>query len=218
MARFGLGSVLAGVVLVGSLAPVALAQDTKSARGTVTAISGDTVTVKAGTQELKFMVDPKTVLTATGAGTAERKAEAAGTAGPKLADFLKAGDAVEVSYREMGGMLHASNIRRVRSPGAGGGSTSEERADTSSGTVDSLTGTTLTISGSTGGGGTFKQSFMVDAKTRVIALGAGTAAAGQGGKVTITDFVGVGDQVTVTYQKMGDALHANEVRVRAKKK
>jgi hypothetical protein len=36
--------------------------------------------------------------------------------------------------------------------------------------------------------------------------------------VALSDFVGVGDQVTVTYRQAGTVLHADEVRVRMKKK
>jgi hypothetical protein len=181
-------------------------------------MTGNSLTVKAGDRELKFTIDGKTVLTAEGAGTADRKAEAAGKPGPKLSDFIKVGDAVEVSYHETGGTLHAANVRRVASVGGGGGgTTSESRTETANGTVESLSGSTLTITGSTSGG-TFKQSFTIDGKTRVVAVGAGTAASAAGGKVSIADHVGVGDQVTVTYRTAGTTLHAEEVRVRAKKK
>ena len=217
MRRITLGCSLAVVALVGWLVAPALAQGTKTARGNVTAMTADTMTVKAGEKEMKFSVDAKTVLTASGAGTAERKAEAAGKGGPKLADFVKVGDAVEVEYHETGATLHAANIRRIRSAGAGGGTTSDDRAQTATGRVESLTGSTLTIAGSQGGG-TFKQSFTIDAKTKAVAVGAGTAAQAAGGKVSFNDVVGVGDQVTVTYRQSGDSLHAEEVRVRAKKK
>ena len=187
----------------------AAAQETKSARGTVIAVGGDSITVKAAERELKFAVDSKTVLTASGAGTADRRADAAGKPGPRVADFVKAGDAVEVSYQETGSTMRASNIRRVTS--AGSQSMPADRAD---GRVDSISGSTLAISGSAGSGGSFKQSFAVDANTKVIAVGASTAAAG--GKIVLTDFVGVGDQVTVSYTKAGSGLHADEVRVRSK--
>ena len=121
MRRTILGRSLAVVTLVGWLVTPALAQDTKSARGNVTAMTGDSITVKAGDRELKFAVDAKTVLTASGAGTASRQAEAAGKPGPKLADFVKVGDAVEVNYREAGGTMTAANIRRIQSAGSGGG-------------------------------------------------------------------------------------------------
>ena len=209
--RFAIALLIVGV----GFAPQAAAQETKSARGTVTAISGGSITVKAAEQELKFTVDPKTVLTASGAGSADRKAEAAGKPGLLLADFIKAGDAVQVTYQETGGTMRATRIQRVNSAGSGGGSTSGDRSELSSGTVDSLSGTTLAISGSAGSG-SFKQSFTVDATTKVVAMGASTAASATGGKVALGDFVGVGDQVTVRYHKVGTGLHADEVRVRAK--
>ncbi len=203
------------IVVGGGLASQAAAQGSKSARGTVTAIAGDSITVKAAEGELKFTVDPKTVLTVSGGSTAERKAEAAGKPGPKLTDFVKAGDGVEVAYQVTGSTMHASSIRRVASAAPGGGSTSSERSESANGTVDSLSGTTLAISGSTGSG-TFKQSFAVDGTTKVIAVGGSTAATAAGGRVAIGDMVGVGDQVTVNYHKAGSGLHADEVRVRAK--
>ena len=80
------------LALLASLVVPVYAQDTKSARGTVTAIAGDTVTVKAGTQELKLMVDAKTTVVTEGGGTATRAATAKGAAGPKLAELLKVGE------------------------------------------------------------------------------------------------------------------------------
>jgi hypothetical protein len=207
--------VLALLLVFGWVHSPAQAQDTKSARGTITAIGGDSITVKSADREMKFAVDAKTVLTATGAGTASRKAAASGKPGLNLTDFVKTGDSVEVSYQESGGMMRATSIRHVSSAGGGsaGGGT-----ETANGTVESITKSTLTITGSIGGGGSFKQSYALDANTRVIAEGAGTASAKQQGKVSLTDFVGVGDQVTVTYRTVGSGLHADEVRVRAKKK
>ena len=210
--RFGL--LLAGIIGISVVASAA-AQDGKTS-GTVSALTGDTMTIKAADGEKKFVVDAKTVLVASGAGTADRRAEAAGKPGPRLSDFVKTGDNVEVTYREVSGTMHATNIRRVAS--LGGGGSGSGGAETSNGTVDAITATTLAISGSGGGGSKFKQTFTIDGTTRVMAAGAGTAAARQGGKVPITDFVGVGDQVMVTYNKKGTTLHAEEVRVRAKKK
>ena len=202
------------LLIVGGLASQAVAQGTKSARGTVTAIGGDSITVKAAERELKFTVDPKTVLTASGAGTAERKAEAAGKPGTRLTDFVKTGDAVEVSYQETGTTMRASSIRHVTDAGSKGGATSAERSESANGTVDSLSGSTLAISGKTGSG-TFKQSFAVDGTTKVIAVGGSTASDAKG-KVKIAELVGIGDQVTVNYRKAGSGLHADEVHVRVK--
>ncbi|MGD9905296.1 MAG: DUF5666 domain-containing protein [Vicinamibacterales bacterium] len=209
---------LAVLVVVGWMAPPAAAQETKSARGSVTALGPTTLSVKAGAVDLTFTVDPKTELVAAGAGTAERRADAAGRPGPRLADFLAVGDAVEVRYQDMGAMLHARRIQKVSSAGPAGGMTSDARAMASTGSVTTVSGAVLTISGSTGGGGTFTQSFTVDRETKVVAAGAGTAAAARGGTLALTDAVGVGDQVSVSYRKMGDRLHAAEIRVTAKKR
>ena len=217
MRRTTMVFVAAVILVVGGQGGRLAAQDTKSARGTVTALGADSITVKAGAQELVLTVDAKTVLTASGAGTADRRAEAAGKAGPRLADFVKVGESVEVGYQETGGKMRAATIRKVGSAGAGGGSTAEDRAMTSSGTVASVTGTMFTISGSSGGGASFTQSYTVTRETTVVAVGAGTASAKSGG-IAFTAAVGVGDQVTVSYRKVGEALHAESVRVTAKKK
>lgn len=216
MSGTGFRLAMALLIVSAGLTARASAQETKSARGTVTAVGGDSITVRVAEQELKFTVDPKTRLIAAGAGTAERQAEAAGKPGPRVGDFVKTGDAVEVSYQATGSTMRASSIRRVNSAGGGGGSTSGDRAETANGTVDSISGSTLAISGSAGSKGSFKQSFAVDATTKVVAIGASTAAAAKGGKVVLSDFIGVGDQVTVMYRKAGSGLHADEVRVRAK--
>lgn len=218
MRRTVLAVPLAALALVAWLTPQALAQPTKTARGTVTAIVADSITVMAGTQEMKFMVDEKTTITATGAGTAARAATAAGKSGPKLAEVLKVGEAVEVSYHEMGGSMHAASVRRIASAGAGGGgTTSEPKTETANGTVDTVTPTSLSITGSRAGG-TFKQTFTLDGTTRVVGEGAGTAAAAKGGKFVITDYVSVGDRVSVSFHAVGATVHASEVRVTMKAK
>jgi uncharacterized protein DUF5666 len=203
--------------LVALVAGLAQAQPTQKARGTVTALSADSITISAGDKPMTFMVDAKTVVTASGAGTASRAAEAAGKAGPKLAEVLKVGEAVEVEYHDMGGKLHAANVRRTRTPGAGGGGvTTEDKTEMANGTVEAVTATSLSIAGSGGGGASFKQTFTIDQQTKVIGRGAGTAAAK--GKVTAPDLVAVGDRVSVSYHKMGDTLHAAEIRVTQQKK
>lgn len=202
------------MALLGWVAAVPAQAQDKSARGSVTAVGVDTVTVKAGAQDLKLTVDPKTEIIAEGAGTANRAAIAKGGSGAKLADLVKVGENVEVSYREAGGMMHATSIRKVRSAGAGGGGVTEAKAATpiSNGVVTAVSGTSLTISGSTGGGGKFTQTFVIDSGTHVVAEGASTASAK--GKVTITDLVKMNDTVQVTYVENGSTLRATEVRKR----
>ena len=84
------------------------------------------------------------------------------------------------------------------------------------GTVDSVTLTSLSVKGAAGGGATSMRTYAIDNDTKVIARGAGTAAAASGGKLIITDVVAAGDKVSISYHLMGDMLHATEVRVTGK--
>lgn len=216
MRRMLLAVPVAAFVLVGWFALEATAQTTKTSRGRVAALTGDMITVTVDGQEKKFTVDAKTIVTAEGGSTASRQAEATGKTGPKLADLVQVGNAVEVSYTESGGTMRATGIRRVadvgRSGEAGGSS------ETVTGTVDSISGNAVTLSGSISGGGTFKQTIAVDTSTKIVAEGAGTAAAQTGGKLVLSDHLGPGDRVTITYETKGNTLHASEIRVRQRVK
>jgi len=181
------------------------AQESKS-RGTLTAMAADSITVKVAQTEMKFAVDSKTVVEAPGGGTKSRAAQAAGQAGPKLSDVLKVGDAVEVSYTDAG--RRATSIRKVSSPGSGG-----VPGKNSSGTVTAVSASSLSIEGSSGGGAKFTQTFVIDAKTHVVARGASKSLAGGG---PITNAVGKGDHVDVAFEESGTTLRATEVRVMSK--
>jgi hypothetical protein len=91
-----------------------------------------------------------------------------------------------------------------------------DKTQHASGTVTSVSLTSVTIGGGAGGGAKFTRTFAVDSDTKVVAKGAGTAAAAMGGRTAITDMVGNGDRVTISYHKMGEMNHAAEVRVTAK--
>ncbi len=97
-------------LVVGAWPAVSTAQDTKTARGTLTAMDSRSLTVKVGANDMKFAVDAQTVVVASGAGTKARKAEAAGQAGPKLADVLKTGQALILNYREPGGTMYPTRV------------------------------------------------------------------------------------------------------------
>ncbi len=194
----------------------AAADDTKTARGTVTAIAADVLTVSVAGKEMKFTVDIKTVVIAPGGGTKERKAQAAGALGPKLADVVKVGSSVEVSYHDMGGTLHAAQVRAV--PAAGAGSKSADKpakpaAKTASGKVKSVSANSLTV---TGGGKDW--TFTVDAATNVVGTGIGTIVKAKGGKAPITDLISDGDSVTVTYHDTGATMQAASVHLTARAK
>ncbi len=200
-----LGFTLAFVCGVGSQA---FAQTgAKTARGTVTAMAADSLTVKVANVDMTFTVDSKTMVTAAGAGTKDKAATQAGMSGPKMGDVIKVGQAVSVSYQDMGGKLHASSIRAVSTPGG-------SPATSSNGTVKSVSATSMTIDGSGSSGSTFTQTFTIDGNTKVVGKGAGTAT--KGAKVVITDLVASGDHVSVSFHQMGDMLHASTVTVTQK--
>lgn len=115
MRRTILALPLAVFTIAALLATQAHAQDPKKARGKVTAMTATSVSLDAAGTPMSFAVDEKTKVEAPGAGTATRRAEAAGKPGVKLADVIKTGDAVEVSYHDVGGKMQASMIRKVSS-------------------------------------------------------------------------------------------------------
>jgi len=209
MKSASLALALAVVALVAVPASIA-AQETKMARGTVSIVAEDSVTVKTPEKEMKFAADSKTTVEAIGGSTKSRQAKAAGQAGPKLTEVLKVGQPVTVSYTEAGGVLKAVSIRAISS--LGGNTAAAPRAIV--GKVTSITPTSMVISGSANVGSSF--TFTIDGSTKVIGKGAGTAAAAAGGKTVITDLVSTGDTVNVAYHQMGDTLHAAEIRVSAK--
>jgi hypothetical protein len=204
------------LVAVITLHPTSVRAQDKTARGTVTAMAGDSITVKAADGDMKFSVDTSTAVVARGAGTKAGRAAAAGQAGPKLSDVVKVGQGVEVTYSGMGASMHATQIRAVAAGAGGGASAGGAKTQTASGTVSSVSLTSISIGGGAGGGAKFSRTFAVDASTNVVARGAGTAAAASGGRTAITDIIANGDHVSISYSAMGGMNHASEIRVTAK--
>jgi hypothetical protein len=192
------------------------AQEERVVRGVVSEIGGSSLTVTAGGKLMTFGADSKTKIENRGAGTKTRQITATGKPGPHLGDVLKVGQSVAVTYRDVAGKPYASFIRAipsVRNSGPSGEPATEMR---SNGTVKAIAGDTITIVGASGGGGSFTQTFLVSAATKVIGKGAGTATAAKGGKVPFTDLVAAGDKVSISYHRAGDALEASDVRVTIK--
>jgi hypothetical protein len=210
MKRLLLALPLAVLSVVGLPTSHAFAQDAKTAHGTVTDIGGSWVTVKAGAQEMKFGVDSQTRVEVRGGATKSRQLAMAGKPGPFLADVMKVGQTVAVNYHDTDNGPHASLFRVISSPGSMATASSEER---SRGIVKSLGTDSLTISGPSGAGATFTQTFIVDSKTKVIAKGAGHATAARGGRMPFTDLIASGDRVSVSYRKSGNTLYASDVQV-----
>jgi hypothetical protein len=204
-----LGS-LAGAILAVSVPLAAAAQDTKTVKGTVTAVGPSSITVKAADASPTFNVDDKTDIVARGASTATKAARAAGKSGPVLADIVKIGDPVEIKYHDAG--MHAASIR-VLPAGANLNPPPPPapRSQTATGIVTAVTATSLTLKTKEG-----EQTFVIDAKTAVVGKGLGTktAQAKEAGKTTtLSDLIGTGDEVGVRYTEHDGAKHASEVRV-----
>ena len=200
-----LGVALLAMAVV--VSPRVLAAQDKTARGTVITMTGDSLTVKVGANDIRFGIDSKTTLVASGAGTQARRSE---TGEVRLADFIKTGQPVIISYRETGSTMYATRVERVSSAPSGGTvSSPASSTKSSSGTVKSVAAGSLTM---TAEGRDL--TFLVDANTSVVAKGAGTkSAAAPGGKIAITDVVRAGERVAVTYHETGTTMHAAEVRV-----
>ena len=77
---------------------------------------------------------------------------------------------------------------------------------TALGVVKAMGSDWITINGKSGGGASFEQTLKIDAKTMVLAKGASTAVAAQGGRAPLTDLVHSGDHVSASYHKVGDRL------------
>jgi hypothetical protein len=88
------------------------------------------------------------------------------------------------------------------------------KSQTASGTVKSVSASSLTI---TAAGGK-DMTFSIDAATKIVGKGLTTKSKTTGGKLPPSEAVSVNDQVTVSYQDMSGSMHASEVHVTAKGK
>jgi Domain of unknown function (DUF5666) len=189
-------------LVVGLLAGVSpAAAQTKTAQGTVTAVSARSLTVKVANVDMTFAIDDKTVVEAPGAGTQTRR-----QGGVKVTDFVKSGGNVVVTYNEANGVNRATSIRTVSSPGGSGPETK-----VAAGTVKAVSAASLTV---TSGGK--DMTFSVTRNTRVLGQGAGRATREAGGSIPITGLVSSGDTVSVSYTEAGSTMSASEVRVTVK--
>src|SRR5436189_1460299 len=103
-------SVVAGMMVLASAgAVIAAPQDTQAARGTVSAVTGNSLTVMVKDQPMKFIVDATTDVVAPGGGTATRAAKADGKTGVAITTVVKVGETVEVKYHLPA--MHAASVR-----------------------------------------------------------------------------------------------------------
>jgi len=217
-------SVVAGMMVLASAGAVLAApQETQEARGTVSAVSADSLTVTVKDHPMKFVVDGTTDVVAPGGGTMARAAKAEGKKGVAITSVVKVGQTVDVKYHMPA--MHAASVRVLGSgtpaaaPKPAAPAKAEEPAKaksvSASGQVTAVTGTSLTLKTSAG-----DATYVIDEKTRVLGTGLVTKAkedAVVGKKQTLTDLVAVGDTVSVTSTEATGG-HASVVRVTKKGK
>jgi len=209
MKRFSAVVVLALVALL-VYAPAASSQ-TKWVRGTVVSVSGDTFVVKAAGKDWTFKVDKSTELTARGAGTAQREAEKKGAVGVKFADFVKPGVGVEVHYKDVGGVMMATDVHSGLPPTETGAAPAESAGGSARGTITAVAPASVTVKAADK-----DWVFAVDSKTSILGQGLGTITRQfkeQGKAPTVPDLLSVNDQVVVYFKDAADAKRATEIRV-----
>jgi len=111
-------SLAATVAFLGCMAAAGpVSAQTKEARGTVTAVTTTTMTVKVGTQDMTFLVDSNTRLEVRRAAK-EVQSQQPGNPKPRVNDFFEVGNPVLVRYKSDNAGNHALDIERVGSPGS----------------------------------------------------------------------------------------------------
>ena len=93
---------------------------------------------------MTFKVDKSTTLMARGAGKAQQQAEAKGAAGVKFADFVKPGVGVEVHYKDVGGVLMATDVHSGLPP-TEGSVPAESAGGSARGTISAIGNSSVTI-------------------------------------------------------------------------
>jgi hypothetical protein len=210
-----LAVVALAVVVALVAAPAAVAQ-TKTVRGTVVSVTGDTLIVKVAGQDMTFKVDKATEVQARGAGTAQRKAEAAGAPGVKFTDFVKVGEGAEVAYKEAAGVMTATFVRAGLPPAEGKAPEAEAPHGNVKGAISAVTVSSISVKE-----GDKVETFVIDSKTLVLGQGLGTITKkfqAEGKAPAVTDLLKVNDSVVVSFKEEAGAKKANEIRVMQKAK
>jgi len=198
-AALGLALMAAGPAFAGA----------EAIRATVQAIGADSITLDSMGATKVFKLDSATNVLGKGGSTATRAAKMAGEAGPKISDVLKVGDTVEVHYKDVGGAMHATEIRTgVSLPGPEEPKTPKM---TVNGKLTAIGGDSFTLMAD-GQSHTVK----VDNKTMIVGKGAGTKSREldkMDKAPVLGEFLKVGDEVSVDYKDVAGAKVASEVRV-----
>jgi hypothetical protein len=204
--RIAILGVAASIVAVFATAQLAYAQ-TREARGTITALTDSSLSMKAGAEQLTVYVDSNTHLSVRRTERDLQKAQP-GSPSPRVNSFFEAGQAVLVRYRVENGRSIATDISRISD--AGGTGAISDPVKISDGKVKFVNAAQLILDD-----GGKELSFAITSDTNVLAKGATKATKAAGGSTTITTFVHPGDAVSISYREAGGKMMASEVRVRA---
>lgn len=195
--------ILGAVAVVGLAVGVSpVSAQARETRGTVSALTDSTMSVRTNTEEKTFYIDGGTHIEVRAAAR-DLQAAQPGTPRPRVNDFFEIGNPVLVRYREENGRNHALTIERVGSPGSANESAIAE------GKVTSVSASHMTIAS-----GDRDFTFAITGDTGVLARGASRATKAAGKGTPLTTFVRSGDLVSVTYRKAAGAITASEIRVR----
>jgi hypothetical protein len=174
---------------------------TKEARGSVTALTTTTMTVKVGAQDMTFYIDGDTHLEVRRAAKQVQSQQP--NSKPRVNDFFEVGNPVLVRYQEDNGRNHAFDIERVGSAGSANPSKLAE------GKVTSVSASHLTVAVDGR-----DITFAITGDTDVLVKGATKATKAAGGGTPLTTFVHSGDMVSVSYKDAAGTTTASEIRVR----
>ena len=125
---------------------------------------------------------------------------------------MKPGVGVEVHYKDVGGVLMATDVHSGLPP-TEGSAPAESAGGSARGTIAAIGPASVTLKA-----GDKEWAFTVDSKTLVLGEGMGTITKqfkDQGKMPAITDLLGVNDQVVVYFKGGADAKRATEIRVYA---
>lgn len=191
------------------------APEGKWARGKVTAMGADSITIAVDGKDMSFTVDSKTDVVKPGGATKARESQAKTGENPKLSELVKVGDNVEVQYTETAGKMHATTIRGGISAKPMTSEAAEKMGTKHAiGTVTKVAGDSLTIKTKTG-----EETFKLIEKVRIYGTGLGTMSkekAKEGEKMVATDALHEGDSVDVTYKDVSGTNEASSVHVTKK--
>jgi hypothetical protein len=110
MVRLGVTLLLSGVV---GVALAAQNPKTTTVQGKVTAVTNDSLTIMHGADTMTFALDSATKLTGKGIGTLANQKKAKNEPFT-ITDGVATDDLVKVTYHEMEGKMHASQVTIVQ--------------------------------------------------------------------------------------------------------